>query len=561
MKFLQHGLFEKDFMQSKAQTQAMSVKERLYGFGLGPGFVMLFTTMVTSLREMFYLQVIPIDKLFGAGSYLRLQTTATILGILGGLVMNYIAERTVSRAGRFRPYVLMGTILMALLAIGMFWTPFGHGERGELVWLWVANMLYYGVATAMFNQRDNMISVSTRSLHDRNFVTTLRNSVGNMIPGIFGALIITNIIYFAILVNDYAGTYWRLLIFITAVIGVAASILEYFWTRERITEDNRSVSVEEEIGSAKVPFGQQLKNLITNKYYLLGILLGLFFAAGANLQGANARTYFTQYILGATAQNQLATIYLMIAMQPIAIGTVVIPILARKHGSRPILIISCILALAGIGVAMIQPYSLLFACLGGLIFSFGSVAMSNMYAVVGQQAADMVEYQHGYRLEGTLAAALVTAVTAMLISPMSALYETVLFNLGYDATLAVQNTAVNNWILFAYYGGYAIQAVGIILVMIFFDAEKKMPEVHAAISARHKAEAEARGEVYVSPEEKERIEREEAERVAEENRIADLKALCEKKGLDFDTENQKYLDKLAAKRAKRETKMARRAKK
>ena len=210
---------------------------------------------------------------------------------------------------------------------------------------------------------------------------------------------------------------------------------------------------------------------------------------------------------------------------------------------------------------MIQPYSLLFACLGGLIFSFGSVAMSNMYAVVGQQAADMVEYQHGYRLEGTLAAALVTAVTAMLISPMSALYETVLFNLGYDATLAVQNTAVNNWILFAYYGGYAIQAVGIILVMIFFDAEKKMPEVHAAISARHKAEAEARGEVYVSPEEKERIEREEAERVAEENRIADLKALCEKKGLDFDTENQKYLDKLAAKRAKRETKMARRAKK
>ena len=37
----------------------------------------------------------------------------------------------------------------------------------------------------------------------------------------------------------------------------------------------------------------------------------------------------------------------------------------------------------------------------------------------------------------------------------------------------------------------------------------------------------------------------------EENRIADLKAVCEKKGLDFEAENQKYLDKLAAKQARK----------
>lgn len=551
MKFLEHGLFEKDFMQSKVQTQGMGFKEKLFGYGLGPGFVMLFTVMVTSLREMFYMQVIPIDKLFGAGSYMTLQTTSTIIGTIGGLVMSYIAERTVSRAGRFRPYVLMGTVLMGILAMGMFWTPFAHGNQAELIWLWIANLLYYGVASAMFAQRDNMISVSTRSLQDRNFVTTLRNSVGNMIPGIFGALIITNIIYFAVLVNDFEGTWWRLLIVITAVIGIIASIVEYFWTRERITEDNRSVSVENEIGSTKVPLLLQVKNVMTNKYYLLGTLLGVFFVCGVNLQGVNARTYFTQYILGATAENQLATIYLMIAMQPIAIGTIVVPMLARKHGSRPILIGSCVLALVGIAVCFIHPYSLMFACLGGLVFSFGSVAMSNMNGVVSQQAADMVEYKHGYRIEGTLGAALVGAAVAIITSPVSALYETVLFNLGYDATLQVQNAAVNNWILFTYYGGYAIQAIGIIFVMIFFDAEKKMPKVHAELNRRHREAVEAAGGVYVSPEEKEQKERENAASVAEENRIADLKAHCAKKGLDFNIENKKYLEKAAAKAEKR----------
>ena len=43
-------------------------------------------------------------------------------------------------------------------------------------------------------------------------------------------------------------------------------------------------------------------------------------------------------------------------------------------------------------------------------------------------------------------------------------------------------------------------------------------------------------------------------------RIADLKEKCEKRGLDFEAENQKYLDKLAARQAKAEAKAARRKK-
>ena len=69
-----------------------------------------------------------------------------------------------------------------------------------------------------------------------------------------------------------------------------------------------------------------------------------------------------------------------------------------------------------------------------------------------------------------------------------------------------------------------------------------------AIRERHKAAAEARGEVWISPEELEERERAENARLAEEARVADLREKCEKRGLDFDTENRKYLEKKASKK-------------
>lgn len=551
MKFLQHGLFEKDFMQSKATTHSMSAKEKALGYLLGPGFVVLYTLTVSSLREMYYMQVIPIDTLFGLGSYMKMQTTTSILGVITSFLISYITEHTVSRAGRFRPYVFIGTILMCLSGMAMFWTPFAQGSGAQLAWLYVSNFFYTNVATSLYNCNGGVISLSTRSLKDRNFVTTLKSSVGNMIPGIFGSIILMGWLYFVFLAPDMEGGNWRLFVGILAVIGFFAGMVEYFWTRERITEENREMSEDGGNGAASVPFVAQIKNLLTNKWYWLSQLLGFGFALGALLQGANARTYFTQYILGANEYNGIAVIYLMIAMQPMAIGAVVVPMLTRRSGSRKILIWSSVIVLAGIAICLIQPHSMLFACLGGLIFSSGCAAVSNMYGIPGQQASDMIEYEKGYRIEGTLAGAIVGSIFTIALSPFSALYETGLAACGFDPALTVQNAATNNWILFAYYGGYAIQAVSIILIMIFFNVEKKIPQVHAELKERRKAAVLTRGGEWIDEDELERRQRESAERIAEENRIKDLREKCARKGLDFDAENDKYIKKKAEKAAKR----------
>ncbi len=480
--FLRGGLFDKSFMQTKVKTDELSRGEKVFGYALGPGFVMVYVSMVTSLREMFYLSARPIDSLFGTGTYMGIQTSSSIIGILFGFIMNYIIERTVSKAGRFRPYVLIGTLLMAFTGIAMFCSPFADGTKGQLIWLYFTNIIYIGFATTMFSLRGQVVSVSTRNVKDRNFLTTMRSAVDSMIPGIFVALVVQGWLYYAFLVNDMTGNIWRLFVAIPAVIAVGASFLEYFYTRERITESN--LIILEGKTSASIPVFQQLKNIITNKYYIMSVIVGMGGLFFSYLQGANSRTYFCQYILGANDKNGIAMLYLIIAMQPMAIGAILIPALTKKFSARKIMMASSFVVLIGVGVCMINPTNFGFACGGGLLFSLGIFAVTNMYGVFSQQAGDDIEYRYNFRPEGTMANGIVGAIYTAVMSPFSALYETVLYNRGFDPYVAVQPDVVNNWILFAYYGGYAVMAIVVLVVCIFFDYEKREKEIREALEIR-----------------------------------------------------------------------------
>lgn len=80
--------------------------------------------------------------------------------------------------------------------------------------------------------------------------------------------------------------------------------------------------------------------------------------------------------------------------------------------------------------------------------------------------------------------------------------------------------------------------------------QQKLPQINSELQRRKKEAVLAQGREWVEPEELERREREALAAQHEADRIADLKALCQRKGLDFDTENQKYLDRQAKKEAK-----------
>ena len=557
--YLQDSIFDSDKMQTKVKTNRISVAERVLGYIIGPGFVYLQYSTVNSLRELFFMDVIKINEVYGSPmTYMRLTIVTTIAGLLFGFLLNHITEKTASKAGRFRPYTLIGSILLAIAGFFIFWSPFEFGTKQHLIWLYVFSILYVSIATPMYNLKTKVLSVCSRNILERNSLTTLSSAVTVMIGGTFGAMVITGIIYPNILQHDPTGRTWAITIGICAILCVIASFIQYFYTRERVTEENQLVLADESDSKVvTVPLGQQIKNALTNKYFLMAmvVLIGSTFYDA--MQGGNSRVNMITYILGGNEQNGLQLLYLIVSMQPMTFGAVIVPILARKISSRKIMIVSAIITLIGISIALINPYNFGIAVAGGMVFAAGIFAVTNMFGVFEQQAYDDIEYKHNYRAEGTLATGIITTIITTLLTPVNAVYETGLTMNGYKAGLAVQPDAVNKWILFAYYGSYAIFAIIILVVSIFFDFETKMPKIHEELRARAKKAAEDRGEVYVSPEEQDRLEMEAAAKELEEARIAQLKEKCAKKGLDFETENQKYLDKIAAKKAKQEAKLAR----
>jgi len=125
---------------------------------------------------------------------------------------------------------------------------------------------------------------------------------------------------------------------------------------------------------------------------------------------------------------------------------------------------------------------------------------------------------------------------------------------------ADQPAAATQWINFSYQGTYILMGILIfVLFKFFFDIEKKMPQVSSELQERRVKEYAEHGLEYIPADELERREIEAQKAETEANRIADLKARCEKKGLDFETENKKYLDRIAARKAREEAKAAQRA--
>ena len=74
------------------------------------------------------------------------------------------------------------------------------------------------------------------------------------------------------------------------------------------------------------------------------------------------------------------------------------------------------------------------------------------------------------------------------------------------------------------------------------NVEKYLDEDKQTILEHQKAAVLAEGGVWTPPEERERLEQEKADREAEEERLKELRARCEKEGLDFEEENKKYLE-------------------
>ena len=543
MKFFSKGLFEKPIMNSRIKTASMTLTEKLLGYLLGPFGILAFVAVVNQLAELYYTEIFYIDRIFGSGSYLLMTWVTKAVGIVAGLLIAYVVEHTESRQGRVRPLILIGCLLSALAGFFMFFIP-EMPDAAKLAWIYVFNILYNGFGAQLLALRTNMFTLCTRSQDDRNLVNLFEKMSSFLLVGTAVTLTVGSVLYYTMLHNHPAGN-WIGLIGAFAALSVPLSFVQYYYTKERVTSEGEASKKHNE---NKVSLIDQVKALFKSKYWLMAIGLTVAMYIANNLQGYNLNTNFCTIILGATAENGYNLWYTVASGVPMGLGILIVYPLCKKFTIRKTTIAFSIVAILGCLVGFIAKTSFLGAVAGNFIFNMGTLPVIYILGALINAANDEVEYKHGFRPEGTVSMAIIMCAVNLFTGIFAGVYETGLEMNGYDPLLdTAQPVGVINWLYFIKYAVPAIEYLIIILILIFMNLEKKLPGMQKEIRARYKAEAEARGEVWISPEELEEREREENRRLAEEARIADLKEKCARLGLDFDTENQRYLDKKAKK--------------
>ena len=563
---LQKGLFDKSFMDSRAKTRTVSRKELILGHLIGPLGLIFVVNTIAALVEKFFTQQtgaiygvdnIPMIQAMG-GRYEVVMTTAKLLAVAIGLLNGWLIQHTRSRQGRMRPWYLIFGFVSIILGCLMFLFP-GGGGLGESYWYYFFFLVicYHTVGSSYFYLfRDTIVSLTSRSPSEKLRLKFTRQVCWTLISGILIGMLVTMVVLPMWLEKDING--YPILMIILSVAAIPLLLMEYFYTRERITED-----VAQEVGLGnenRIPLIDQIKALLTNRYFAILMVLMTIGGIMDNFKGANVQYFYIKFLLGGAANPMMYTIYQVITGIPLGIGAIAIYPLAKKFGVKNVCWAGYICVLIGAVFGWLFPANLPIVFASGFLRQVGSLPNAYVFATLLCYAYDSVEHKSGYRLEGMLGVAVITALQSAIYAPFAGGFEAGLLQRGFvDVEGVTPNASVLSFMVMSFYLFDIIVAVASILLLPFVDVEKKMPQINADLIEREKQAALARGEEWIDPAELERREAEEAERQRELDRIADLKEHCRKKGLDFDTENKKYLARKAQKDAKAAAKAGKKA--
>ncbi|MDO5143958.1 MAG: MFS transporter [bacterium] len=546
------GLFESKLLDSRIRSANTQGSEKALGYFFGPCFVyMAYYAIAGSYLTQFYTDVLGL-----AGGFLTLMPVfSKIFDALTNIVMGRIIDKTRTRQGKARPWILISGIFMAVAGILLYAVP-RASMQVQLVWVVVSYNLFFAFAFTIYNMSHTlMVPLSTRNTKQRDKLAMLTSTGTSMLPGLLVTIILPIMIN-AIGVGSAAQGRWITVMSILSCLAIPATLIEYYFTKERVSEDAMATGEFEK--KETVSFLKQMKVCFQDPYWLIVMGFNICYQI-FNFLSTNSMIYYSNWVVANSVDGGTAMQVLInaIGQAPLGFGIFILWPLVGKFGKRMVTMIGFGIGAIGSLIVLIFPGNVPLLLVGLLIKSCGALPTYCMAAMLAE-ALDHIEWKNSFRCDGFSA-----SVMSIIITVTAGIGQSIIIGgisaFGYippESTTQIINQpdAMKTFFSWCFVGipmiGYLIGS----LLMLRYDVEEKLPQISADITARHKAEAEARGETYISPEEKAALEIAEQERIAEEKRIEELKAKCAKKGLNFADEEAKYQAKLAAQKAKDEAK-------
>lgn len=367
-------------MKENTDIKLPFISKFAYGMGdVGCNFSWMF---VGNFLMIFYSDVFGISMSAVAGLMLFSRFWDAINDpIVGGLT-----DRTKSRWGRYRPWLLIAAPITALVLMATFWAHPDWSNTAKIIYMSVTYCILVLGYTCVNIPYGTLCGAMTQNIEERAKINTFR-SVSAMI-----AIGIINIITLPLISKLGGGNDKQGYLLVAVVYGIIFALCHIFCfakTKEAVTVPEKE----------KIPLKLQLKTVIQNKPYLLALLGQFLF--GVTLYGRNADAlYYFKYVEGSEA---FFTKYSMAIIIPSIIGAGLFPIIFRWTGNKGRA--ASILAL-GTGVCMISLYlfspvsspAAFYICSGLTQFFFAGFNTA-IYAII-PDCVEYGEWKTGIRNDG-----------------------------------------------------------------------------------------------------------------------------------------------------------------
>ena len=343
-------LWDLPVMDSLVKSPDVTLSEMIFGYFLGPFLVLAMTTVISTYYLTFYRTY---DDIFSsASSFLVLLPLISVIPMaLANIIVGVILGRTQTRQGKARPLLFTAAPLLLLSGMVMFLIPYlSLGFR--LVWMAITYNIFASVANPVYsNAHSLMVSLSTRNLEQRGKLSVVAN-----IPAVAGNGLISNILMPVVLswINSaprvldgldvgqmIVQNRWQTVMAIFAVLAFVGCLLEYRFTRERITEEDISADLTTE-EKEPIPSIVQLRHATSDKYWWIVMIFYALYQMGVMFKGGYVFNIFCHefYIEGVqllsytVAADNVQAVVALVGSVPLAAGMLFAWPVAHKMGKR-----------------------------------------------------------------------------------------------------------------------------------------------------------------------------------------------------------------------------------
>lgn len=466
--------------RSAIRTEEVKLPEMLIGYLIGPFGALLSSGIFTSMLQNYFTDVLKLDLAFLTG----LQLFSTILIVAANLIIGQLIERTKAIAGKARPWILLSALTLSIASVLMFIVPFEGAAK--MVWIAIAYNLFYAVAYPIYNTANStLIAVSTRNSEKRSALASMANMATIGVMGV-GSMIFPMLVSFVL--KEDVGM-WFLVMLAIAVFTALAALLQYRFTRERVTEELMNSAADEQ--KAAVSLKDQLKAVTSEKWWWIIVLFYLLYQwSGAFKNGS--MVYFCKWVLdntffgSADAWGASQSLLGVIGAVPMAVAAVFVVPLANKFGKRTVTLAGLALGVVGGIIAGLGNGSIIPVVIGVALKCLGSAPAGYLILAMLADVIDHIEYKNGIRTDGltmSIYSSLMVAATPIC----NALFSSMLGGSGYNQAadvalgIAAQTAAAKGAISLGYIwietGAYALCAVLIFLWTVEKNLKAEQDEI------------------------------------------------------------------------------------